>query len=165
MPSQSLQGFLQALSEVGDLGSASHPEFGPKAPELLRVARAIGRAQIVLLTSHFERYIHAINEETIAFLNTERVHGDRLPELFRLLHSKISIDNIGEMSWESRAVRLSSFIVDEGWLWRVSESGVILHDRILAWMKSPKPESLTRYFRYWGIQDIFTAISRSQSVR
>jgi len=165
MPSTSFQGFLQALDEVTDLGKASHPHFGPKAPESLRVARAIARAQIVLLSSHLERYIYAVNEEVIALLNKEQIHGDKLPEQLRLLHSKLSTDAIGEMKWENWAAKLGSFVADEGWFWTIGASGVLGHDRILAWMKLPKPDSLIRYYRYWGIEDIFKMVTKTQNTR
>ena len=32
-------------------------------------------------------------------------------------------------------------------------------------MKAPKPQSLIRYYKYWGIDDIFTAITRSTASR
>ncbi len=48
MPSTSLQALVAALEEVTDLGRASHPTLGPKEPESLKLARAIGRGQIVL---------------------------------------------------------------------------------------------------------------------
>ena len=33
------------------------------------------------------------------------------------------------------------------------------------WMKSPSPKALMRYFRYWGIDDIFTRITRASHTR
>jgi hypothetical protein len=71
--------YRMSQSDGNQLGKASHPEPGPKDPESLRLARAVGRGQIVLLCSHFERYIYAINEELVAFLNTNQVQGNRLP--------------------------------------------------------------------------------------
>jgi hypothetical protein len=63
MPSAALQVFIAALDEITHLGEASHPTLGPRAPESLNMARAVGRGQIVLLSSHFERYVYAVNEE------------------------------------------------------------------------------------------------------
>jgi hypothetical protein len=51
------------MEEVTDLGNASHPTLEPANPESLKLARAVSRGQIVLLSSHFERYIHSLNEE------------------------------------------------------------------------------------------------------
>ncbi len=33
------------------------------------------------------------------------------------------------------------------------------------WMKSPTPKDLIRYFRYWGIEDIFKKITRAVHTR
>jgi hypothetical protein len=34
-------------------------------------------------------------------------------------------------------------------------------DRLLMWMKVPTPKSLMRAFQLWGIEDIFSAITRT----
>lgn len=165
MPSQALQAFSSALNEITDLGRASHPLLDPNAPASLKLARAVGRGQIVLLSSHFERYIYALNEELVTFLNKAGVHGDRLPKDIRLQHSMGPIDELAKMAWERRSDKLSSFVAEESWLWSTGTAGTISHERLLIWMRAPKPDKLIRYFKAWGIGDIFTAVTRSGHTR
>jgi hypothetical protein len=165
MPSNAFAAFSVALQEVSQLGEASHPTLGSREPQSLGLARALGRGQIVLLSSHFERYIYALNEELITFLNSAKIAGDKLPAGLRLLHSVGPIDELSRTSWEHRSAGLSSFISQDGWLWSAQATGTLLHERLLTWMKSPAPDNLIRYFRYWGIDDIFTAITRRPNTR
>jgi hypothetical protein len=62
MPSASLGALISALSEISDLAGVVRPGFGgtPRA-EALKIARVAGRAQVVLLSSHFERYLYSVN--------------------------------------------------------------------------------------------------------
>jgi hypothetical protein len=165
MPSQSLQALQIALDEVSELGKASHPTLGPKAPESLRLARAVGRGQVVLLSSHFERYIYSLNEELVGFLNNQNLNGDKIPDRIRLLHSTVPIDELGRTSWENRGPKLTQFISSEAWIWMGHATGKIAHDRLLIWMKAPHPKDLVRFFKIWGSDDIFTAITRTESAR
>jgi len=165
MPSVALQQFLAALDEVSHLGNASHPTLAPNAPESLSLARAVGRGQIVLLSSHFERYFYAVNEELVAFLNVRQLNGSRLPVNVRLLHSAVPVDELGKTGWEQRLEKLETFATEDGWLWTQNAPGALLHERLLVWMKAPKPESLVRYYRYWGVDDIFTAVTRRKNTR
>jgi hypothetical protein len=131
----------------------------------LSLARAVGRGQIVLLSSHFERYIYAVNEELVTFLNSRQVHGDQLPAPIRLQHSMLPIDDLAKTGWEHRSNKLMSFMAEDGWLWSAGLSGSLLHERLLTWMKAPGPEHLLRYFKYWGLEDIFTAVTRQPNTR
>ena len=116
------------------------------------------------MTSHFERYIYALNEELITFLNGVRLLGHQLDPSVRLLHSMLPIDELGRTGWEHRAAQLANFVAQDGWLW-ANLQGTLIHDRLLVWMKSPSPANLVRYFRYWGVQDIFTAITKRPNTR
>jgi hypothetical protein len=60
---------------------------------------------------------------------------------------------------------LTAFIAEDGWLWTANTAGILRHDRLLTWMKAPSPESLLRYFKSWGLEDIFTAVTRQQHTR
>jgi hypothetical protein len=165
MPSPPLQAFLSALTEVRELGAASHPTLGPEAPQSLSLARALGRGQIVLLSSHFERYIYALNEEVVSHVNRHYIAGERIPETVRLQHSMTPVEELGRTSWEHRTNQLQTFILQDGWLWAAGTAGTLVHDRLLVWMKSPSPQNLLRYFKLWGMEDIFSAITRKQSSR
>jgi len=62
----------------------------------LRLARAAGRAQAVLLSAHFERYLYAINEEAIEFLNKKNIASSALSDRLTLLYSRYPIDELSE---------------------------------------------------------------------
>lgn len=164
MASAALSALVAALVEVAELEEASHPSLGPTDPGSLRLARAVGRGQIVLLSSHFERYIYAINEEAIAAVNTYNRLGDAIPDKIRLLHSASPVDDLAKTGWENRNQQLRAFVSQEAWMWS-NTAGALRHERLLTWMKAPSPENLIRYYKYWGIEDIFSALTKTQNTR
>src|SRR5690348_15162801 len=116
MPSQALEGFRQALVEVKDLAAAYGAQGSiPKNPAL---ARVVGRASVVLLSSHFERYIYKVNEEAAAAINSGAVDGPDLPETMRLLHSRPAIEEMLESDWVHRQQQLAAFVETDAWLWQ-----------------------------------------------
>jgi hypothetical protein len=165
MPSDALRSFMSAVSEISDLAIVARPSLLATATASLRLARAAGRAQVVLLSAHFERYIYAVNEEAVYFVNSRNVAATVFSNRFKLLHSKSPIDELGEMQWEHRALHLSSFISQDGWLWSGAASGTLLHERFLVWLRAPKPADLVRYYKYWEIEDIFLLITRKPASR
>jgi hypothetical protein len=74
-------------------------------------------------------------------------------------------DSLVETSWEKRGDALRTFIASETWLWTTGRVGLLEHERLLMWMKAPTPRNLVRYYRYWGIDDIFGVITRRQHTR
>ncbi len=165
MTSKALDALLSSVREIDYLlkADAVVPGAVPKDP--LR-SRAIGRASVVLLSSHFERYLYALCEEIIAYLNLNGINNLQIPAELRLLHSKASIDELSETAWNNRAKKLEAFVTAEAWLWTTSAStGNFSHVHVLDWMKSPKTKDLLRLFRYWGINDIFTSITTKPHTR
>jgi len=158
--SRALVALFGALREVEDLEAASPTKTGG-SPVKPAVTRAVGRAGIVLLTSHFERYFYAVNEEAVSYLSVNVIDGTTLPDEIRLVHTKIPIDELAITGWERRKEKLAEFILSDGWLWSNQLKGDLDANRTLAWMKSAKPKSLIRYYRYWGIEDIFSIITRT----
>jgi hypothetical protein len=75
------------------------------------------------------------------------------------------IESLLETSWENRAALLSQFMTTDGWLWTVGGAGSLEHERLLMWMKAPTPRNLVRYYRDWGINNIFKAITRTPHTR
>jgi len=134
-------------------------------PTVLRQARAVGRAQAVLLSSHFERYFHAVNEEAVGHANRIGIAASKLPASLKLLHSKEPIDVAAKTDWENRGAKLAELMMSDAWLWNGLDVGVLRHGRLLAWMSAPKPEQLMRYYKYWQIPDIFSAITRTKQSR
>jgi hypothetical protein len=115
---------------------------------------------VVLLSSHFERYLYGMCEEIITHLNLNGINNLQIPAELRLLHSKALIDEIAETAWNNRAQKLEAFVATEAWLWTTNAStGNFFHGHLLDWMKSPKPKDVIRMFKYWGINDIFTSIT------
>lgn len=162
--SQALLAFRDALAEVKHLRKASPTRSGgtPRNPE---ITLAVGRACIVLLASHFERYFYAVNEEAISFVGAQVTDGTMLPKSLRLIHTRPIIDSIALIGWEHRDKQLEEFLISDGWLWSRQLNGDLDPSRILSWMKSPSPENLIRYYRYWGIKNIFSDITRKQQIK
>ena len=122
----------------------------------------------MLVASHFERYFYAVNEEALGVLSQNRVPGERIPEGLRLLHSSHAVDQLGRTDWPHRAAQLTAFVEAEGWLWSSGNhagSKEMAPEKTLTWMKSPKPESLVRYFSYWNVTDVFSEITRKSANR
>jgi hypothetical protein len=161
--SGALAGLRAALAEIKDLQAAAPSSL--TSARRRATARVIGRSSVVLLSSHFERYFYALNEELVAYVNSSIVDSSRLPETLKLLHTRWPVDRMVETQWDRRRMQLASFVSDDAWLWQANLAGTIQHARLLAWMKSPKPESIKRYFTYWGIADIFAAITRTPQRR
>jgi hypothetical protein len=161
MTSNALAALLAGLAEIKALQLANpSPDEGSglKKPE---VARAIGRCEVVLLSSHFERFIYALNEEAVGAVCGSTALAETLPEKLKLEHSRFAIDTIARTGWEKRATALAQYSIEEGWLWSPgAHVGTLEAARLLAWMKTPNPESLVRVFQIWGIEDIFAAVTR-----
>jgi hypothetical protein len=155
---------IAAVAEVEELRAAY-----PTGQDILAannaLARALGRSATVLLCSHFERYLYTVNEEATGFINHCGLHGDSLPNGLRLVHSRHGFDQIVEVGWENRTAHLHDLMQSDAWLWLVQANGMLGHEKLLSWMKSPKPQSIVRYFRYWGVDDIFSAITRKPQTR
>jgi RiboL-PSP-HEPN len=160
MASESLTAFVRAMNEVVDLLRADQTPTGG-APRDPSVTKVVGRASVVLLSSHFERYIYAVNEEATGVINIANIRGDALVESLRLVHSASAVEEMVETQWPNRGAQLREFVRSDGWLWSGTLTGSLEHKRLLAWMKAPHPKNLVRYYRYWGVEDIFSAITRA----
>jgi hypothetical protein len=162
MPSNALDALVIGLAEIRALQRANpSPEEGSglKRPA---VVRAIGRSEVVLLSSHFERYLYAVNQEAVDAVCNSGAMSDVLPEKLKLEHSRQAIEAISSMAWERRASVLTQYSSQESWLWSPGTPvNVMDADRLLKWMKAPSPQSLMRAFRLWGIEDIFGDITRT----
>lgn len=162
MASEALVNLFAALDEVKALQRANPSPAQGGGFSRPQVARAIGRAEVVLLCSHFERYLYALNEESVAHLLSLAIDADRLSEELRLVHSRDLVDQLGRVQWNARSEKLRYFSATESALWRSSTPLATLdHERLLAWMKAPTCKSIVRAFRMWGIDDIFRAITRT----
>jgi hypothetical protein len=153
------------MQEVVALESANPSPTG-RAPQKPGVTRAIGRACVVLLSSHFERYIHAVNEEAIDRVRYAAASASMIPPEIRLQHSRQPIDELAATEWLKRQDKLQELAISEAPLWIANGGAASLQsDRLLTWMASPKCKEIVRYYRMWGIADIFSAITRKPHTR
>jgi hypothetical protein len=164
MTSQAAADLVDALAEVEELLVADPTPRGGVSP-IPPLSRVIGRACVVLLTSHLERFVAASNAEAIAWINSVGPGGELLPVLLRLRHTRRVIDDLRGTNWDNRGQQLAELTASDGWLWTVGQTGHLEHDRLLDWMSSPEPANLRSYYRIWGIQDIFSSITRKGRTR
>jgi hypothetical protein len=165
MSSAAFRSLDTALKEVAELGTLVRPYLNKTTGLALSRLRVVGRAQVVLLSSHFERYFYGVNEEAVMFVNSRNITAADLSDPIKLLHSKQPIDDIAETGWENRSKQLSAFHSTDGWLWSPGLIGNLSHERLLAWMTAPKPPDIVRYYRYWGMTDIFGLVTRKATSR
>jgi hypothetical protein len=164
--STALRSLLEAIDEVRALQQANPSPSTTSPFRRPEVKRAIGRAQVVLLSSHFERYFYELNEEAVEFLISTSINVESLPLEIRLVHSRSPVDAMVETSWENRETALRKFARLEAPLW--DDSSLVesfQHDRLLEWMSTPKSNKVKRYFGQWEISDIFSSVTRKDSIR
>ena len=164
MSSSALSGLQDGISEVRDL-QAANPTPPGGLPSCPQVVRAINRASVVLLCSHFERYLRNVNEEAVAVVNQAVIRGAALPDRLRLQHSRIAIEELCGTSWENRADKLAELVKGDGWLWGDSPRAGLEHERLLRWMRSPLPKRIKRFFELWGVTDVFSRVTRQAHTR
>jgi len=164
MPSDAHQVLEQGLDEVSDLLRADPAPRGHLSPDPA-LTRAVTRACVVLLCSHFERYLRSVNEEAIALVNESEVEGGALPERLRLQHSRVAVRELTDQQWTHRAQGLRVFAQGDAWLWSQAAKGPLNHRRIMQWMKSPTPKEVRRYYQLWGIDRVFERITRKTSTK
>jgi len=162
MPSQAFQSLTEALAEIPELSGIGTLLARADRAQALRRLRVIGRGQVVLLSSHFERYIYAVNEEAVAALNVGAIASVRVPGQIKLLHSSQPVDDLALTQWNNRSDSLVRFAETDGWLWQDTGVGIINHERLLAWMKAPHAKSLVRFYKLWNIDDIFSSVTRTK---
>jgi len=164
MGSNALNGVLVGLQEADHLLQANPTPRGgfPQRPE---VVRALNRAAVVLIASHLERYLRAVNEELTDGVNASAVLRTDIPETLRLQHSRNIVDELFKTQWNKRAGKLGGFVTSDGWLWGQSPKVDLEAHRLLKWMRTPKPDRIQRLFALWGIGNIFEVITRTSHTR
>lgn len=163
MTSNALAALEAGLAEISAL-QRSNPRpsegGGLRRPD---VVRALGRAEVVLLSSHLERYIYALIEESVTYIEQMAVPAERLTDEFRLVHARTAIEDIASIGWDRRGERLREYSRLEAGLWIDAQAVTSLDaSRLLGWMRAPTCKAIVRVFRMWGIPDIFSAITRGQ---
>lgn len=163
--SESLSRLREGLTEVRML-LAANPTPRRGLPRF-DVLRAIGRSSVVLATSHLEAYIYGLTEEMSISLVNQSMRGADLPLRLRLRHTAFLLDIAAGTGWERREEALINLFAEEAALWTNNGKNLetLHHERFLANFKTPRAKPLIRYFREWGIQDIFSAITRKPTTR
>lgn len=164
MISAALRELQQSLEEVSDL-SALAKGLRPDRTVHVKRTRAVCRSSVLLIYSHFEKYIYTINSESFDAICQFCTSYDRLPLMIRLHHSRRPIDSLASTSWEHRQKKLEELFSTESGLWRSGHEPQLVADRVLEWMTSVDVKSLERYYAMWGIDRIFNRITRAQHNR
>lgn len=167
MGSKSLEGLLTGVKEVNALRGHFAVRRG-RIPSGLEAdaTKAHGRACVVLLSGHYERYFYAINEEAIEWVNAKEFQLQALPLELLLRHSQAPVDALAQTEWKNREKQLKEFIYRDSPLWSVAgKTGTLDHSQLLAWMKSPRTKDVTRLYRQYGIPNVFNSITRASGTR
>jgi RiboL-PSP-HEPN len=168
MSSTALQELELGLQEV--LALRQHPPrlFGGARsnPAMLRATIAHRRACVVLLCSHYERYLYALNDLVVDYLNQCALPSSDIPIKIRLLQARRPIDEMSRMHWDNREQELISFIAEHASMWN-SQANVqsLTASPILESMKSPKVDDVIKFFRLFGIQNIFDRVTTKNTGR
>jgi RiboL-PSP-HEPN len=165
MPSAALTELLIATEEINFL-QAANPSPTGVAPHAPTTTRAIGRASVVLLSSHFERYHRGLFEEISDWVNASAISSSQIPEGLRLRHSRAPIDELAGTSWTRRGPQLASFASSEASLWIPTAIVSTLEGRrLLEFMSAPYPEQLVKAYALLEINDVFSAVTRRPHTR
>ena len=161
--SKALRELRLAVPEVQTLLDAMPPiKRGVSTnPDL---TKALSRSSVLLLNSHLEQYVRALNDEAVSFVNAAGTLGSALPCALRLKHSREPIDVLARANWDNREDLLAAFVASDGALWSNGTS-TLEAARLFQGFRSPKPKTIVQYFKAWAIADIFTEITRVSSSR
>ena len=162
MPSEAYRELIEALEEVDDLESV-----GRRSQRRLTTgqARAVGRSGVVLLSSHWERFLRAMHAEAVDFLNGHAVDLSKLPLTVWTTDLNYRINSLADMQPSNRSEQLCAFFEEYSWRWGFGPRGVIDAEVSLQWMKAPDPKRVTRLFKMWGVPQIFKRITRAENTR
>lgn len=164
MASQAAAALTAGVAEVIELLRADPAPQGGISPRPA-LSKAIARASVVLIVSHLERFIYASNEAATLRISSTATAGDRLPNLLRLRHSRLTVDDVFHTQWLRRGPGLEQLVAGNSWLWTNGAAGTLNHERLLDWMTTPNPKSLVKYYRIWGVDNVFNSITRGSQVR
>lgn len=168
MSSSALQELQVGLQEV--LALRQHPPrlSGSRRsnPAILRATVAHRRACVVLLCSHFERYLYALNDLVVDYLNQCALPSSDIPIRIRLLQARRPINAMSQKQWDNREQDLLSFVTQHAPMWDPRAKVQSLSaSPILESMKSPKIDDILKFFKLFGINDIFAMITVKKTGR
>ncbi|OBF31122.1 hypothetical protein A5719_04620 [Mycolicibacterium peregrinum] len=124
------------------------------------------RACVVLLCSHYERYLYGLNESLIDVLNQTAPRPDLLRSQMLLRQIKVPLEILTTRDWTQREDQLKELFKKYNSHWTPGAGVTGLDaDANIAWMKSPKVKDVLRLFKMFGIDDIIFAVTRTDSAR
>jgi hypothetical protein len=166
MSSQALLELAEALKEIEALQKANPSPTSNSAFRKPHITRAIGRAEVVLLSSHFERYIYGLNQQAVDVVVATQPIASSLTDEIRLRHSRVPVDNLIQMRWDNRASALKQYSIHEASIWIDHQRLTDLdHERLLVWMRAPTCSEINKFFRMWGVTDVFSQIAIKPTIR
>ena len=164
MPSVAFDSLRAGAAEVEDILRADPTPRGGLSPQP-SITRALTRAALVMLCGHFERYVRDSIEEAVEIINATGVEPDQLPIKFKLLHAREGADRLSVTDWHRREQAITSFLESDGWLWADLPVSRLEGNRLLWNLKSPDPYRLMKLYEIWGVDDIFSRITRVNHMR
>ena len=76
------------------------------------------------------------------------------------------IDDLARTQWDRRESQLVDVMTQDAVLFQVGQPlARLVHERLLDWMSSPKCAEIIRYYRQWGIEDVFDRMTRRAHTR
>jgi RiboL-PSP-HEPN len=167
MPSDALSQLEQGLDEVRQLrGYAGQFNSSIERQDRLQFIITARRACVVLLCSHYERYLYGLNESFIDVLNQTAPQPDRLPTQMLLRQIKMPLETLATKEWTQREPHLRQLfeVYSSHWIPGQGVTGLDAQSNI-AWMKSPKVQEIIRLFRLFGIENIISEVTRTDAGR
>lgn len=169
MPSTAHAELTSGLAEVRLLRGFVRPQNTVplnQRREWTAARTANNRACVVLLCSHYERFIYALNEAATDHLNAALLTSDQIPEKIRLLQTKKAVEDVALQQWELRSKKLEELAAGHLNLWTPGARVTALQPgATLAWMKSPKVGDVSRFFSYYGLDRIMARLTRTEGTR
>ena len=173
MPSQALLALADRLSEVRLLTTRDPIRQKPlvrdraRQRERVRLANAVNRASIVLLTSHLEGFIEDLMLESLDYLVNSGCQVEALPDLLRSLHAEQHLKVIEAIQdRKARAPRIAKMIQTEQYLWRDGEvlaAPMLRGELVVAEMSNPGSREIARFLELIGVADLESACASQQA--
>jgi hypothetical protein len=166
-PSAALQELQNGIAEFRALRShppMRRPQYSASAHSTALVAHR--RACTVLLSGFYENYFYGVDEIAVSYLNGCGIDCDAVPVKMRLVQARKHVDDMSRRSWEKRQADLELFAQQVGPMWMAGETMSTLRaGPNLESMKAPTTQEVRRLYRLYGVEDVFSAVTRTSTAR
>ena len=163
--SQAFKDYLQSRREIGVL-VLDMPSRKPNilTPRLADLENAICRSCIVLMSSHFERYIEDLVVDFIDALNASPIPVSKLPDSLAIRQIETSIKTIADIKDRGKKLQaLQDLDNHHSWFWgdQASVCNTLQGDPLISSFDNPLPNRVRDLFRNFDISDaVGMAISK-----